>query len=283
MIATAAVRREPITVRRMSFELTPDIPDNWGADNNTFITALMTALSASFPAGERYFIDSVRHYAERIEDPELKARVRAFIGQEANHTKEHLAFNRFLAARGAPTLRIEKRVEAILNKLRAERSPAVNLAHTVALEHLTAFLASAALENPELFFEKMHPTVAAFWGWHLIEEIEHRSVAFEVYKTCVDDERLRLRAMAITTAIFSVLNLARTASVMRARGELGNIKAWVSGIDYLFGRKGVLRKSLPLYRAFYRRDFHPDQHDNKAALERAKAQYISGFERAAAS
>jgi len=282
MIATAAVRREPITVRRMNFTFTPDIPEHWGTDNNAFITALMAALSASFPAGERYFIDSVRHYADRIEDPELKARVRDFIGQEANHTKEHLAFNRFLDARGAPVGRIEKRVEAILRRLRTERSPAENLAHTVALEHLTAFLASSALENPELFFEKMHPTVAAFWGWHLIEEIEHRSVAFEVYKACVDDERLRVRAMTITTALFSVLNLVRTVRVMHAMGELHNIKAWVKGIDYLFGRKGVLRKSLPLYRAFYQRDFHPDQHDNKAALERAKSRYIAGYERAAA-
>jgi predicted metal-dependent hydrolase len=56
-------------VRRTDFSFTPDIPEQWGAENNPFITALMAALSAQFPAGERYFIDSVRHYLARIHAP----------------------------------------------------------------------------------------------------------------------------------------------------------------------------------------------------------------------
>jgi hypothetical protein len=128
----------------------------------------------------------------------------------------------------------------------------------------------------------MHPTVAAFWGWHLIEEIEHRSVAFEVYQRCVGDERLRVRAMAHTTLLFSVLNFFRTARLMCATGSFWSVPAWRQGLELLFGRGGALTRARPLYFAFYRRDFHPDQHDLKLAVERAKAQYIVGHERVSA-
>jgi predicted metal-dependent hydrolase len=271
-VASTDVTGERITVRRMAFAFTPDIPENW-ADDNPMMTALMAGLSAVFPPGERYFIESVRHYADRVQDPELKERIRGFIGQEANHSKEHSAFNRFLDARGLPIGRIEKFVEGKLKTLKERSSPEANLARTVALEHLTAFLASALLEHPEVL-ARVHPKVAAFWAWHAIEEIEHRSVAFDVYKQFVDDEPLRLRAMATTTVIFAALNVVRTALIMRRTGHVLNLPAWAGGLNLLFGRPGVLRKTLPLYRAYYRRDFHPDQHDNRAALERAKSEYL---------
>jgi predicted metal-dependent hydrolase len=256
----------------MDYEFTPDIPKHW-ADDNPVLTAFMSALSATFPPGERFFIESVRHYAERVTDPALKERIRGFIGQEANHTKEHIAFNAFLATRGYPVAQIEKRVERILRRIAKRSSPASNLAQTAALEHLTAFLASAVLEEPQVI-ERTHPTVAAFWTWHAIEEVEHRSVAFDVYKQFVDDEFLRLRTMALITFFFSVANTARTVAILSDRGELLNGKAWFQAVDTLFGREGLLRKAMPLYRAYYRRDFHPDQHEITVPLERAKQKYL---------
>jgi predicted metal-dependent hydrolase len=268
----STLRSEGIKVRRMDYRFTPDIPDDW-ADDNPLLTALLAGLSASFPPGERYFIESVRHYADRIDDPELRERVRGFIGQEANHTKEHLAFNEFLDARGVPAGRMQRAVEQALKRLKQRNSPAENLARTVALEHMTAFLASALLESPEIL-ERTHPTVAAFWAWHAIEEIEHRSVAFDVYKRFVDDERLRLRTMAEVTFFFSVLTALRTTVVLATTGHLLDLPSIARGLDVLFGRPGILRKAMPLYRAYYRRAFHPDEHDNHEAVARAKSQYL---------
>jgi len=269
---TMSLASEPIKVRRMDFEFGPDIPDYW-ADGNPMLTALMAGLSASFPPGERYFIESVRHYAGRVADPELVERIRGFIGQEANHTKEHLAFNEFLDKRGLPILTMQRMVEDALKTIKKTNSPASNLARTVALEHLTAFLAGAFLDTPE-FLERAHPTVAAFWAWHAIEEVEHRSVAFDVYKAFVDDEWLRVRTMATTTLVFSLVTAIRTLVIMQRTGNLLNLRSMVDGFDMLFGRQGVLRRALPLYRAYYRRDFHPDQHDNLAAVRRAKRTYL---------
>lgn len=264
--------REPIKVRRMDFEFGSDIPEFW-ADGNPMLTAAMAGLSASFPPGERYFIESVKEYADQVTDPDLKERIRGFIGQEANHTKEHIAFNEFLNRRGLPVLAMQSFVEKALKTVKKTNSPAGNLARTVALEHLTAFLASALLERPE-FLDRTHPTVAAFWAWHAVEEIEHRSVAFDVYKELVDDEWLRLRMMAQTTFMFSLLTLIRTLVIMQSTGNLTNVRSMLDGIGMLFGRDGMLRQALPLYRAYYRRGFHPDQHDNLSIVRLAKRSYL---------
>lgn len=257
----------------MDFEFGSDIPDNWAADN-PILSALLAALSGSFPAGERFFIDSVRHFMDRVEDPELRKRVRGFVGQEASHTKEHLNFNRFLDARGFHAKMVEERVETGLARLKELSTPEQCLAHTVALEHMTAFLASSILENPE-FLERMHPTVAAFWAWHAIEEIEHRSVAFDVYQKAVGDASLRRMMMTRTTIFFSILNGYRTLLILQKRGALLDLPAWVEAYSLLFGKeKGALRRAWPLFRAFYREDFHPDEHDNDEIVEAAKRRYL---------
>ncbi|HCW90045.1 MAG TPA: metal-dependent hydrolase, partial [Marinobacter sp.] len=68
-------------VREPYFHFEGDIPKYWW-DNDPVKTLLLAALSSSFPPGEKFFIDSVRHYQDQITDPELKKAIRGFIGQE---------------------------------------------------------------------------------------------------------------------------------------------------------------------------------------------------------
>ena len=70
----------------------PNMPRYWFAGDQ-FKTLLLTALSCTFPEGERFFVRSVRHYQKRITDPDLRERVKGFIGQEAHHGNEHEQFN----------------------------------------------------------------------------------------------------------------------------------------------------------------------------------------------
>ena len=98
-----------LKVRHMDFEFSDDIPEFW-YDNDPFKTLLLAALSGGFPEGERFFIDSVRHFQDHVKAPELRQAIRAFIGQEAHHSKEHKILNDFLESRGYPISRIDKGV-----------------------------------------------------------------------------------------------------------------------------------------------------------------------------
>jgi len=262
-----------IKVRRMDFEFGQDIPEFW-FDNNPFLTAMMTALSVSFPPGERYFIDSVRHYQNQIEDSELKAQIRAFIGQEANHTKEHIAMNRFMDEKGYPATKMENFVRDRIAWIQKNSTPEQNLARTAALEHLTAIMAGTFLDHPHVL-DKMHPELAKIWAWHAVEEVEHRAVAFDVYKAVVNDERLRTRTMANATMFFIMVNTVRTFMLLNVSGNLFNLKAWGKGLNMMWGRPGVLRKIIPAYFSYYRKGFHPTQLVHDAQVETAKVKYFA--------
>src|SRR3546814_16953086 len=43
---------------------------------------ILAVLSATFPKGEQFFVDSVRNFRDQITDEELRRQVAGFIGQE---------------------------------------------------------------------------------------------------------------------------------------------------------------------------------------------------------
>ncbi len=275
-ITATATRRNDhdITVRRMDLTFDESTPTYW-FDDNPYLTSILNALAIPFPPGERDFIRSVRHFLPQVEDTGLRAAVRAFIGQEANHTKEHIAFNQFLEDRGFPARAMEDFVTQRLETMHARSTPAENLARTAALEHFTAILAHSLLDSLPLV-ETMSPEAARLWVWHAIEEIEHRSVAFDVYETAVGDEKLRLRVMVQATFFFLLMNSLRARELIkRSDPAKRGLRPALRAANVLFGKPGVFRKVLPLYVSYYRRGFHPSDHDNREVVERAKARYLS--------
>ena len=68
---------------------------------------------------------------------------------------------------------------------------------TVGMEHLTAIMAEHILTTPEAL-EPLDETVKELLYWHAVEEIEHKAVAFDVYREHVNDEFMRKRVMVIS-------------------------------------------------------------------------------------
>src|SRR3954447_7222860 len=94
-------------------------------------TAIYNALSTTFPAGEAFFVESVRAFREGT-PPRLAEEIRAFTTQEAIHSREHDAFNRRAAESGYDLSALETRVDERLALPRG-RPPIVSLAATMAL------------------------------------------------------------------------------------------------------------------------------------------------------
>lgn len=265
-----------IQVRQMDNPIPADVPKFW-FNNNPVLTAMLAAFSVGFPAGERFFMDSVRHFQAAITDPVLQDEIRGFIGQEAQHTKQHVLFNQFLDERGYPATFYAETARKVLTKLQARSTPAANLARTAALEHFTAILADAMLGHPEVM-DQIHPSIAKLWVWHAIEEVEHRNVAFDVYKQVVDDEALRLREMMLITVGFITTISLRTVMMQVTTGAGFQPKAFKEALNTLWGKPGIFRKAIPQYFAYYRKDFHPSQHDNSHKVEAAKKRWLAEYE-----
>lgn len=264
-----------ISMRTPNFEFGPDIPDFW-YDNDVFKSMLLSALSTVFPEGERFFIDAVRHYQPQIQDAELQKAIRLFIGQEAHHGKEHRLMNDFLRDKGYPIAAIEQVINRGLKMYRKYWSPQRQLAQTVALEHFTAIMAECLLLDP-VELDKMDSRMVTLWAWHAVEESEHKAVAFDVFKATVDDEWIRISQMLFCTLMFSTMTSINVTRMLLCTGQIGNPKVWRSGLSYIWGRNGLVRKIMPAYLSFYRADFHPSQHDNQHKVDEIKRRYLASI------
>jgi predicted metal-dependent hydrolase len=256
-----------ITVRRMDFEFAK-LPRYW-ADNDPFLTHMLNALSATFPEGERMFIESVRAFRERIADPEMKKAISDFIGQEAMHGKEHDTYNEYAKAHGIDLGFIENFVTQRVAFIQKSFPPIRQLAITCALEHFTAILAEQMLASPE-FYERLDPIARNLWLWHAVEENEHKAVAFDVYEQMGGTYAMRVRVMLLTTYFFISHQMWFQYRLLKADGKLGDLKMWAKGLNTLWGRPGWFRKLIPAYLQYFRRDFHPWQSDTRALLEHWK-------------
>src|SRR5256885_1858249 len=187
-----------VPTRRMSFEESlRELPKHFGSDGDLILSHVAAGLSSVFPDGEDFFVRSVRHYRDRMTDPELKRQVAGFIGQEAMHGRQHRAFNDRLDELGYPTKtfeRLTKKGLALRERFLPARS---NLAATAALEHFTATLAELVLSSQETRDLFGHDEVRNLFVWHALEESEHKAVAFDVYKAIGGTERMRVMTMKV--------------------------------------------------------------------------------------
>lgn len=252
-----------LTVRKPNLDLSSGFPRHWmGGD--VYRTAFMNALSMSFPLGEQMFIDSVRAAPPgAILDPALRAEVKDFVGQEASHRFMHQQFNAELARQGFDYT-LEPRMKWKVERIR--RLPVRDrLAITCALEHYTAMLADYVLRHPE-WLEGAEPRLRTLWSWHAAEELEHKAVAFDVYRAAGGGYWKRAiwylhvsLAFWLDTNRQTVHNLGRDRAVWRLRTWTSAARAW-------FGWRGLAWSLWTPGLAYLSPRFHPWRHDNRALL-----------------
>ncbi|MEM7434811.1 MAG: metal-dependent hydrolase [Myxococcota bacterium] len=255
----------PIQVRdvRVRFE---GVPRHWFA-GHAAATHLSNALNMLFPAGERFFIRSVRYYADRFDDPAIQEQMRQFFGQEGSHAREHQRFFEVLEAQGFEVERFLGAYERFSLGIEKLMPPALRLATTAAAEHFTASLADNALRSS--VFEEIHPAMRELLLWHAAEEIEHKAVAYDVLQA-VNSSRA-LRAAGLATATTLLVTWWMIAFVMFAKQDGMTVReAFASLRDAdVEGRheapQTVMRRALKEYLA---PDFHPWNHDNSDLASR---------------
>jgi predicted metal-dependent hydrolase len=254
-----------IKPRNRSHDIATALHGEW-LDNDAFLTAFFNGMSIAFPVGEKFFIDAVRHYADRITDPALKADIQGFCGQEGFHRREHQRYNETLcAARGYDLDALEGTLTRRLNWAQKNLSPIKKLAITVAIEHFTAVLAEILL-RPGSILDNADPAMRALWRWHAAEEMEHKSVAFDVFRAVGGSEELR-RGVMRRVSVFLTLELTRAlVSILRQDGQLFNFRLWRKGLASLFGKQGVFSGAWPMYKEFYTQGFQPWQQDTRELL-----------------
>lgn len=247
-----------IKQRNLTFNLAKENIASWAGCK--FITAYFNALSSMFPTGERFFINSLRVFKDKIEDGWLKKQVDEFIRQEASHAGFHEQYNKMLIRRGYKFPRMINTIESNIKFLQRNLRPEILLAITAANEHLTASLG-------DFFYHKI-PTAdwdaeyRKLWRLHMVEEIEHKAVTFDVYTEIEGRYSIRVMAIFFVILVFTVILLHRLFHVLRKEKQLWKMKTLWLGTKFFFGKNGMCWSVLNCAWQFVKPGFHPWDEQN---------------------
>ncbi len=176
-----------ITVRRPQFEWPSDLPV-LPIPSDPSRSCELVALSFTLPYLEPYLIRTMRTAAKEVDDPALRADMKAFSGQEAQHYRQHARINDVVRAKLSPGAAarmraLEDGLEADYRRYSDHRSLAFNLAYAEGFEAMTFALARSAMTAED--GGRTVPGWADLIAWHLSEEVEHRTVTFDAYERIV--------------------------------------------------------------------------------------------------
>ncbi|WP_336938756.1 metal-dependent hydrolase [Acinetobacter modestus] len=257
-----------ITVRQTQFK-----PEKIKAHytESTLMSHFLTALSMSFPQGERFFVETVRNVRDQIHDEQLQKDISGFIGQEAHHARAHEQFNQLVQSSEYHLKKFEKAYEQEMIRLRT-LSQRRQLAATVALEHFTAMMAGYMLQYPNVMFKGLSENMKNLWLWHAVEEIEHKHVAFDVYQQVFANLAQRRRSMRTITVGFITSTIVMTSHLawQDRKNTLYSPAQLLKNAQTLLGLTQMTWRLLPDYLAFYKASFHPSEIDQQDLLTKAK-------------
>lgn len=268
-MATVAARAGYPKARRIGFRFGDAASGKYFVDDDIVFSHLVAGLSGAFPPGEESFIRSVRRFAGRVTDPGLRRRVAGFIGQESTHGQQHRLLNAKLIALGYPIAWYDR--EAFIDRVvRLEnRLPAhLHLAMTAAAEHVTAVIAARVLSDDDIQAIPGDLQVWNLLNWHALEELEHKSVAFDVFRAVGGTERTRISTMAVMMLLGIPFTMSRLWVSVALDPFARRRPARVLAEAYRLYTGPLFAGLLPELARYLRPGFHPDDIDTSALLQR---------------
>ncbi len=251
--------------------------------NNQFATIFFATLSVFLTYGEDLVIETARYHRDMVKDPLLKHRVTSLIGQEAIHSKLHNEFNDAIAKEAVnyPVALYRFLGEKFFEHIFLKFPQPLKLSMMAGIEHFTAVLAEYMMKHEKNFYYSDDTKTRAMWMWHMLEESEHKDIAYDVYQLL--NGNYALRATGFFIAFGTILGLIPLSTlfvpVIRKPQELLTRKFWVDarrGVGLIFGPKdGVFGSTMVQIFDYLRPDFHPNDHDTTAYLEYYKDKLLS--------
>ena len=170
-------------------------PTDW-IPGHPFASYFINEINTILPAGEFWFCRLYNKALPYVTDAKLRDDIQMFMRQEAMHARAHsAAIEGYLKQRGIETGRNERIMDFLFEQVLADEPMGVKLPKFLqkewlvfrlgiiaAVEHMTCVLGTYALENKNWDEVGADPVLLDLIRWHGAEEVEHRSVAFDLYQ-----------------------------------------------------------------------------------------------------
>jgi predicted metal-dependent hydrolase len=210
-------------------------PLHWVPDD-PFSTHMINVLHLLLPAGERWFIAVVNEAAPLVRDPALKSAIQPFIQQESWHAWAHAVVLEHLSEHGIDSEPFTSSLERWFARI-GDRKPGWptwlqhwwllrRLADVAALEHFTAVLGQWVIQNRGLDYAGADPVMLDILRWHGAEEVEHRSLVFDVFQEVSGSYLVRAASMLFTAPAFAGWWLAGVRFLMHQDPTVDAAPSW---------------------------------------------------------
>jgi uncharacterized protein len=246
-------------------------------------THTINVLHLLLPAGERWFVQVYKQALPLIRDDRLLDDVKGFMAQESWHSRAHASVLDHIAAQGIDSRPYTRDVEWLFNRLLGDAPLGMRrmprwlkrrwllrrLAIIAAIEHFTAVLGVWILDAQALDRAGADPTMMDLLRWHGAEEVEHRHVAFDLFKHVGGSYLNGVLAMLVVAPVMLGLWFRGVRFFMRADPAVSAKPSWRAFLRA--GHRGLIPSTRILFGAvprFLRRDYHPS---HEGSTERALA------------
>ncbi|WP_201797523.1 metal-dependent hydrolase [Mycobacterium avium] len=184
-----------LTVRKPPFTFpSGDTPFLWQPANPDF-SELCNAISFAAPAFERYIVMVLQQAAPRLKGTAIEAEAEDFLRQEAQHARMHRRHVAALVKQYPALADTQTKIDQAYSDLLERESLEFNLAYVTDIEATFTPLFGMMLNNEQSLFRGGADHVSSLFLWHFMEEIEHRSSAFDIYDTAVGRRWYRMRIL----------------------------------------------------------------------------------------
>ncbi len=245
-------------VRQPHFGFDEQTDPQWNNRNPDF-AIIANALSMLMPHLEPYVVRSVRgSFAELGQDPVYEApdglldHARDFVRQEAQHHVEHRRFNDVLARRYGLT-RIESWMSKTFSWLERRKSPNFGLGFAAGSETVAFTVAQWVDRRIDRVVDVEDPTAALFL-WHLAEEAEHRSIAFDVHRAAGGTRRQYTKGLLASFVVMIWFIFLGTVRMMWRDRRIFNPFAWFNILFWFFS---FMFHAIPLMAVTTMNGHHP--------------------------
>ena len=245
-----------MTVRRMAFRFPEQLGGLWNRQRPQF-SHIVNAASLAMPYLEPYLIDTMRQARAKLTDPRLIADIDLYIGQEAAHYRQHQQFNKRLADMGYTAVpAMEAVLKADYQRFGKERSFTFNLAYAEGFEAMALAIGHMLIEDRDYLFGDSEPAVASLILWHFVEEIEHKSATYDIFKAL--DGRYAWRIWGLIFATVHIMARTRQgyAALLHQDGLWWN---WRSRLATWRLLARIFRRLTPRFLAILRPGYDPRQ------------------------
>jgi predicted metal-dependent hydrolase len=114
------------------------------------------------------------------------------------------------------------------------------------------------MEGEGEMFKNAHPAMRAMFMWHGVEEVEHKTVAFDVYETAAGGGYFtRASALIIGTLLVHAVVGSVLWHMLKIDKLQGQPLVLAKGFYRLYGPRGLITRLIPRYLDWFKPGFHP--------------------------